>query len=214
MNVNEAVVDGGAALAQVMPEEAVGGAVQGLRPTVTITLRDGHHAHKAFFHPGKVRPTAEKMDVGIDLVDGIAEVNVDILGGMAVGDVSGENHAHITKIAVPAYAVGIALKIREAGMKVHIHAALIVPVHKKAQGLDLGWDAVGDAAADVAALGGLVAAVKPGGGEVVGIHAQHELFAAKAGIAAFHAQGQQGLKDIIKLMGICPLLGAELAEVI
>jgi hypothetical protein len=135
LNIDVTIIDGRAILPEMVGEEAICLLEEPIAFTLALPIGDSHHTNIAGVHILEAALSAEEVDVGIDLVDGCAKVNVNVLGGIAVGDVTGEYHTAITEALIPADTVVLPVQIGVAGMKVDIYPGVIVPVHKETKGV-------------------------------------------------------------------------------
>ena len=102
--------------------------------TLALPIGDSHHTNIAGVHILEAALSAEKVDIGIDLVDGCAKVNVDILGSVAMGDVTGEYHTAVTEALIPADTMVLPVQIGVADMQIDVYPRVIIPVHNEAKG--------------------------------------------------------------------------------
>ena len=88
MNIDVTIIDSSAILPQMVGEEAICLLEESIVFTFTLAIGDSHHTYIAGIYVLEATLSAEEVDVGIDLVDGRAKVNIYVFGGVAVGDVS------------------------------------------------------------------------------------------------------------------------------
>ena len=135
MNIDVTIIDSSAILPEMVGEEAICLLEEPIAFTLALPIGDSHHTNIAGVDILEAALSAEEVDVGIDLVDGCAKININVLGGIAVGDVSRENHTAITEALIPADTMVLPVQIGVAGMKVDVYPRVIVPVHKEAKGV-------------------------------------------------------------------------------
>ena len=135
LNIDVTIIDGSAILPEMVGEEAICLLEESIAFTIALPFGDSHHTHIAGVHVLEAALSAEKVDIGIDFVDGCAKVNVNVLGGSAVGDVTGEYNTAITESLIPADTVVLPVQIGVADMKRDIYPGVIVPVHKETKGV-------------------------------------------------------------------------------
>ena len=127
---------------------------------IALSLGNCHHTYIAGIHILEATLTAEEMDVCIDLINGGSKVNINVLCGIAVGNVPGEHHTAVPEGLVPANAVGLTLQIGVPDMKIYVYPGVIIPVHKEAKDVEVVRQTIGNTATDKAALCGFVISMK------------------------------------------------------
>ena len=144
----------------MMGEEAICLLEESIVFTFALPIGDTHHTYIAGIYILESTLSTEEVDVGIDLVDGRAKVNVDVFRCVTVGDVSGEYHTAVAEALIPADTMVLPVQIGEADMKVDIYPRVIIPVHKEAKGVKVIRQTIGNTAADEATLCRFVIAMK------------------------------------------------------
>ena len=161
-----------------MGEKAVRRVVE---PDILLVLFDRHEADKALVYVAEDFMSAEQVHIQGDIAQVLAEVDVDVLRGVAVGDVAGMADAFLAEARVPSnvepgkpirFSHGV---IRCAGVQVNIHASYVIPVDKKPHAPCFFRDPPGETAADVGAVLRFVRGLHQGMGEVEGTGIQPHL---------------------------------------
>jgi hypothetical protein len=186
LNIDVTIIDGSAILPQMVGEEAICLFEESIAFSIALPIGDSHHTHIAGVHILEAALSAEKVDIGIDLVDGCAKVNVDVLSSIAMGDVTGEYYTAVTEALIPADAMVLAFQIAVADMKVDIYPGIIIPVHKETEGVKVVRQTIGNTAANEAALCRFVIAVKLRHIQIEFRHCQCDLLVLQHGVHSGH----------------------------
>ena len=129
--------------------------------------------------------SVEQVHIQGDIAQVLTEVDIDVLRGVAVGDVAGMADSSLAEAGVPAHVEpGKQIRfshgvIRCAGVQVNIHTAFVIPVDKKPYSPCFFRDPPGETAADVCAVLRFVRGLHQGMGEVEGTGIQPHLPAFK-----------------------------------
>ena len=153
LDIHESVEQVADILGQLVDEEAISGRIV---LHILANLIHRHHAHKAGLYFPEAGLSSVEMDIGADLPDGGVQINIDILCGIAVGDITGVDHTAVAEIRVPTHMEVCAVGQGAAGVKVDIHPLGIIPVDEEPDIPGLFGNLPGDSAADIAAVFGTV----------------------------------------------------------
>ena len=167
-------------------EEAICLFEESIAFTIVLPVGDSHHTHIAGVDILEAALSAEKVDIGIDLVDGCAKVNVDVLSSIAMGDVTGEYYTAVTEALIPADTMVLPVQIGVADMQIDVYPRVIIPVHKEAKGVKIVRQTIGNTAADKAAICGFVIAVKLRHIQVEFRHCQCDFLVPQHGVHSGH----------------------------